>query len=539
MTSSASPGNFQSSLDQVISHILHRQQSLDTLPALPSPTSIQSTFSSLPTSLPEKGLGTSDTTSYLIEKVLPGILQAQNGPRYYGFVVGGVTPAAQLADILSTSYDENVQVNLHQQTASTAIEQRALELVLDLLDVKRSTFLGRTITTGATASNILGLACARDHLLSQSPHLPPGYSWARDGPPSSPTLPSPPIVILSIHPHFSISKAASLVGLGGGPRVIQTMPSDLEDELSFDLEKLEERLKIEKEVGRGVIICYGLGEVNTGGFGKGLDRVSELSKAYGAWLHVDGAFGGFAGMMPELSEYTKHIDKADSLTLDGHKWLNVPYDCGLFYTRHVSSLTNVFQPPSASAPAYLASNSTLASTPASNDQDIPEGTVSPADVPSPLFVNIENSRRFRALPLLASLLSLGKEGYKDIIIRNIRFARSIAQYIDQSKYYKLLNPSPSYLSSEDGETPIIPSNIVLFCPTAESPFSPSDPSFSVKLTKAINDTRKLYVSSTSWSGQGAVRMAISNYLTKEVRDLKIVLDVLEKIGKGDSVVFTE
>ncbi|WVW78763.1 hypothetical protein I302_100725 [Kwoniella bestiolae CBS 10118] len=532
MPSSAPQGDVGSSLNQVISHILHRNESLDTLPTVPSSSSIESTLSSLPTSLFEKGVGTSETTSYLIDKVLPGILQAQNGPRYYGFVTGGVTPAAQLADILSTSYDENVQVNLHQQTASTAIEQRTLELILDLLDIKRSVFMGRTITTGATASNTLGLACARDHLLAQSPHLPKGYSWARDGPPTSPTLPSPPIVILSLHPHFSISKAASLVGLGGGPKVIQTVLSDPEDELSFDLEKLEERLKVEKEVGRGVIVCYGLGEVNTGGFGRNLDKVAELSREYGAWLHVDGAFGGFAGLMPELSEYTKHMDKADSLTLDGHKWLNVPYDCGLFYTRYTSSLTNIFQPPSASAPAYLASNFTA--TPGlPESSDLPEGTVSAADVPSPLFVNIENSRRFRALPLLASLLSLGKEGYRDIVTRNILFARSVAQWISESKSYELLNPSPSYLSSSGA---IIPSNIVLFRATGDSPFPPSDPSASVKLTKAINDSRRMYVSATSWRGNGAVRMAVSDYLTEEGRDLGIVLEVLEQVGKGEEVV---
>ncbi|WWC59170.1 uncharacterized protein I303_101718 [Kwoniella dejecticola CBS 10117] len=532
--SAVKENEFQSSLDAVISHISTRQESLDEIPILPTAQSITSSISSLPISLPEKGLGTSETTDYLIKEVLPGILQAQNGPRYYGFVVGGVTPAAQLADMLATSYDENVQVNLHQQTASTAIEQRALELVLDLLDIKRSVFVGRTITTGATACNILGLACARDHLLSQSPHLPHNYSWARDGPPSAPGLPSPPLVILSLHPHFSIAKAAALVGLGSGPKIIQQIPADPEDELAFDLGELEERLKAEKEVGRGVIVVYGVGEVNTGGFGRDLDKVAQLCKRYGGWLHVDAAFGGFAGLMPELKAYTQDMDKADSLTLDGHKWLNIPYDCGLFYTRHTESLTNIFQPPSASAPAYLASNATT--TDPLSGGDSPEGTVSAGDVPSPLFVNIENSRRFRALPLLASLLSLGKEGYRDIITRNIHFARSIAKYIAESPSYDLLNPSPPHIKDHLKEA-IIPSNIVLFRPSADSPYPPSDPTSSIRLTKKINDSRRLYVSATSWRGQSAIRIAVSNYLTEEKRDSKIVLDVLERVGKGEDVAY--
>ncbi|WWC67658.1 uncharacterized protein I206_101568 [Kwoniella pini CBS 10737] len=532
--SPANQDDFQSSLDTVISHISKRQSSIDKIPILPTSDSIANSISSLPSSLPEIGLGVSATTNYLIENVLPGILQAQNGPRYYGFVVGGVTPAAQLADILATSYDENVQVNLHQQTASTAIDQRTLELVLDLLDIPRSTFMGRTITTGATASNVLGLACARDHLLSQSPHLPSNYSWARDGPPSAPGLPSPPIVILSLYPHFSISKAASLVGLGSSPKIIQQLSAHSEDELAFDLSKFENRLKAEQEIRRGVIVVYGVGEVNTGGFGRDLDKVADLCRQYGAWLHVDAAFGGFAGLMPELSPYTKDMDKADSLTLDGHKWLNVPYDCGLFYTRHTSSLTNIFQPPSASAPAYLASNATTVEQ--GIEGDLPEGTILAADVPSPLFVNIENSRRFRALPLLASLLSLGKEGYREIITKNIHFARSIAIYIDKSENYELLNSSPSHLKSSQKDS-IISSNIVLFRPSKNSPYPPSIPTSSIRLTKIINDSKQLYVSATSWRGQSAIRIAVSNYLTDEKRDLQIVLNVLEKVGKGEEVDF--
>ncbi|OCF38291.1 hypothetical protein I317_07950 [Kwoniella heveanensis CBS 569] len=148
---------FLSTLPKVIDHITSRHTDLHTLPTLATPSSISNTLSSLPRSLPEQGLGVEGTTSYLVNSILPGILQAQNGPRYYGFVVGGVTPAAQLADILSTSYDENVQVNLYQQTASVAVEQRALELVLDLLSIERKVFMGRTMTTGATSANVLGL----------------------------------------------------------------------------------------------------------------------------------------------------------------------------------------------------------------------------------------------------------------------------------------------------------------------------------------------------------------------------------------------
>lgn len=181
---------------------------------------------------------------------------------------------------------------------------------------------------------MLIIACARDHLYSISPHLPDGYSYAQDGPPCAANLPSPPVIILALHPHFSITKAAGLVGLGAGPRVVQTIPPAEDDELAFNMIALEDRLKKEKEVGRGVIVSYGLGEVNTGGFGKGLDDVARLCRSYDAWLHIDAgklieswqtltpAFGGFAAALPELQTLTKGVEMADSLTLDGKSRTN-------------------------------------------------------------------------------------------------------------------------------------------------------------------------------------------------------------------------
>ena len=94
-------------------------------------------------------------------------------------------------------------------------------------------------------------------------------------------------MLLSLHPHFSVLKAASLVGIGSGPRIVQTLNADETSELTVDLENLEGRLQQEQRIGRGVIVSYGLGEVNTGGFGTGLPEIAALCKQYGAWLHVD------------------------------------------------------------------------------------------------------------------------------------------------------------------------------------------------------------------------------------------------------------
>lgn len=148
---------FASALQTVASIVQQRYAELDILPVTPLPAFVADTIAALPARLPDQGRGLSGTTDYLIDTLLPGILQAQSGPRYFGFVTGGVTPAAHLADILSSSYDENVQVTLPGGTAATAVESRTLEMVLDLLEIPRDRYTGRTITTGATASNVLGL----------------------------------------------------------------------------------------------------------------------------------------------------------------------------------------------------------------------------------------------------------------------------------------------------------------------------------------------------------------------------------------------
>ncbi|BEI81716.1 hypothetical protein CcaverHIS002_0208760 [Cutaneotrichosporon cavernicola] len=494
--------DFNVLLAKVAAHLAERDATLDTLPVTPSAEAVHAAVAALPHVLPEAGMGTGPTLDYLLSSVIPGCLTAQNGPRYFGFVTGGVTPAAQLADILGSGYDENVQVTLGDTSAATAVEARALEMVLDLLEIPRETYAGRTVTTGATASNVLGLACAREALCRSSPHTPPNYSYAASGPP--PGMTSPPIVVLGLHPHWSIKKAAALVGLGNGPSVFHSLPADPEDELEIDLSALRGRLLAERSIGRGVIVTYGLGEVNTGGFGRGLPKVAELCRHYGAWLHVDAAFGGFAGAVPELRHLVDGMDMADSLTLDGHKWLNVPYDCGLFFTRDAHALPSFLGPSAANTPAYLAA--------------------AEAAIPSPLTVNIENSRRFRALPLFASLLSLGKDGYADIVRRNVAFARRVAAHIASHPSYELLNQSPEWLVNDEP----VPLNIVLFRGAPGSRFDPTAADAHSRLTAAINDTRRMYVSGTQWAGNGAVRLAVSNWRTGD-DDFRVVCAVLDEV----------
>ena len=222
------------------------------------------------------------------------------------------------------------------------------------------------------------------------------------------------------------------------------------------------------------------------------------------------AFGGFAALHDDFqAELCQGLQLADSLTLDGHKWLNVPYDCAVFYTKDVKTLEAVCGPGSL-VPAYLATAPTIGEY-----------------IPSPMNVGIENSQRFRSLPLYASLLCFGQQGYRKIICDNITFARKVeAWLVDHNKWYDVLTP-PSTSSSEQGNYRI--SNIVLFAPSrmcGVTAFQGKDAG--AQLIKAINATGKMYVTGTSWKGRSAVRLAVSNYLTDD-RDFDIVTEVLSSV----------
>ena len=155
--------DFMGAFEEASKHILSRKAA-PPVQLTPSANALSHAFSSLPAHLPDQGLGSLVTTNKLIHDILPGMNQYQSGPHFFGFVTGGVTPAAQIADMLLGEYDENLTLSMPNQTVSAAVESRALEMVLDLLNIPRDVYMGRTVTTGATASNVLGMGGAHFHI---------------------------------------------------------------------------------------------------------------------------------------------------------------------------------------------------------------------------------------------------------------------------------------------------------------------------------------------------------------------------------------
>ncbi|RGP65532.1 hypothetical protein FSPOR_7160 [Fusarium sporotrichioides] len=464
-------------------------------PTLPEASAIQTAEAKLPRPDSEdylQGIPQEDVVRHITQDIVPACNGQGSSSRYYGFVTGGTLPIAEWADNVVSRMDQNVQVHLPTQTIATTLEDSALEMLVSLL--KLGDWKGRTFTTGATSSNILGLACGREAILEKR-----GQSVGEVGLLAACLSAGvKELQILTSAGHSSLSKAASIVGFGRCS--VKELRLSESEPWRLDLDALEKELQ---KSGVASVIALSAGEVNTGRYAltgvEEMRRVRELADKYGAWIHVDGAFGIFARVLPEQDDYkTLHkriegIELADSITVDGHKILNVPYDCGMFFTRSPAILQSVFTNPNA---AYLSGG---AST-----------------IPSPLNIGLENSRRFRALPAYAVLLSEGRPGMAKLISNMIALSRQVAAFLRDSEHYELL--------PNDGAGLDEVFMIVLF--------RAKDPKLNENLVQKINETRQMYVSGTSWQGEKAVRVAISNWMVDVDKDFKVVTSILTHVAEG-------
>ncbi len=234
------------------------------------------------------------------------------GPRFFGFVIGGSLPVSLAANWLATAWDQNT--GLYNITPATArLEQTALRWLLDVLDLPRT--CGGAFVTGATVANFVALAAARHSVLKRV-----GWNVEADG-----LFGAPPItVVVGAEAHPTLIKSLGLLGLGRN-RVIKVPVDD------------QGRMRVDTlpSIGDNAIVCAQVGNVNTGA----CDAVADIRNHIGdAWLHVDGAFGLWARSAPSRAEHVRGVDLADSWATDAHKWLNVPYDCGLAFVRDADAL---------------------------------------------------------------------------------------------------------------------------------------------------------------------------------------------------------
>ncbi len=431
------------------------------------------THTSLPLSLTdhlsEEGVGALAALAQFNQRFEPTIV-ATTGPRYWGFVTGGSTPAAVVGDWLTSIYDQNSFATQGQGDLSARIELETIQLLLDLFGLPKD-FLGGFVT-GATLSNFTCLAVGRQWLGKQL-----GKDIAKEG--VSVQLP-----VLTATPHSSAIKSLSLLGMGSNQYTkVKVLPGNRE---AMDITDLEQQLVALN--GQACIVLSSGGTVNTVDFDDFL-AIAQLKQRYNFWWHIDAAFGGFAACSPAHKHLLAGWEAADSITVDCHKWLNVPYESAVFFVKEKHRLLQVETFQNSNAP-YLGD---------------------PLDNFSYMNFLPENSRRLKALPAWFTLVAYGKEGYRKIVEEGIEHAQQLGDFVAASRYFELLAP--------------VRLNTVCFTLAGEL----NQDKLSTFLSR-LNDTGKVFMTPTVYNGKKGIRAALVNWRTSAA-DIRLATELMTAIAE--------
>lgn len=272
-----------------------------------------------------------------------------------------------------------------------------------------------------------------------------------------------------------------MLGIGRKSIVrIETLP----DREAVDIEALENYLKENRDP---LIVVANAGTVNTVDFDE-IESIGKLKSKYNFWLHVDAAFGGFAACSEKYKHYLKGINYADSITIDAHKWLNVPYDAAMQFTTHKDLQLKVFQ----NSAAYLGD---------------------PEKSPDYFHYTPENSRRFRALPSWFTLMAYGRDGYREIVERNCEVAQSLGDLIKNSDNFRLIAP--------------VRMNVVCFTLNHATVSADDIRTF----LNSVRDDGRAFFTPTVYKGTHAIRAAASNWLTT-YEDVEIAYRALNDVHQA-------
>jgi glutamate/tyrosine decarboxylase-like PLP-dependent enzyme len=405
----------------------------------------------------------------LLAAQVPRGTTACNSPRYFGFVIGGATPVSLATDWLVSTWDQNAGIYVISPLVSV-IEEVAGEWLLDLFDLPRDAGVG--FVTGCQMANLTCLAAARHAVLRRV-----GWDVEADGLQGAPRI----NVVASAESHITIDVALRYLGLG--TNCIRRVESDAQGRMRAD--KLRELLAT---LEGPTIVCAQAGNVNTGAFDP-LRAICEACNARGAWLHIDGAFGLWARASedPNLRALADGIDLADSWATDAHKWLNVPYDCGVALVKsredHRAAMTT--------AAAYLIQT---------------QGAERDAVDWVPDF-----SRRGRGVPVYANLRTLGRAGVADLVDRLCARAKQMAEA----------------LASEPGVQVL--ADVVLNQVLVRFD---DDDEVTRRVVIGVQQDGTCWLGGTTWQGRAAMRISVSNWATTQVdaaRSVEAILRVYRQL----------
>jgi glutamate/tyrosine decarboxylase-like PLP-dependent enzyme len=429
---------------------------LETLPGRPVAArgDLASLRKALGGALPSTGADAAAVIEDLAAAAEPGLM-ASAGPRYFGFVIGGSLPAALAADWLTTAWDQNAGLYACGPAAAV-VEEVSAAWLLELFGLPPTASVG--FVTGCQMANFTGIAAGRHAVLERA-----GWNVEEDGLIGAPAV----NVVVGDEAHVTVLTALRMLGLGSR-RVIR-VAADGQGRMKPD--GLRSTLA---GLTGPTIVCAQAGNVNSGAF----DPVGEIADATherGGWVHVDGAFGLWAAASPDLQHHTRGVERADSWATDGHKWLNVPYDCGLAIVRdaaaHKTAMTG--------RAAYLIQSS-------GSERDPQDWTP-------------EFSRRARGFPVYAALKSLGRSGVADLVDRCCRLARRMADRLAAAPGVRILNEV------------VLNQVLVRF----EAPAGGDADAFTKAVIARVQREGTCWMAGSRWHDVDVMRISVSNWSTQE------------------------
>jgi glutamate/tyrosine decarboxylase-like PLP-dependent enzyme len=435
------------------------RQYLDALNArsvCPSPAAVAG-LSKLDEPLPAQSGDPADTIALLDTAVSPATM-AMAGGRFFGFVIGGALPVAVAANWLAAAWDQNAA--MYEVTPGVAhLEEVALRWLTELLELPPST--GAGFVSGATVANFTALAAARRTVLASV-----GWDVEAYG-----LFGAPPItVIAGEEAHPTLLKSLGMLGMGRN-RVLR-VPVDRQGRMRPDALP---------GFAAPAILCLQAGNVNTGAFDP-FRPLIEKARAVGAWVHIDGAFGLWAKAAPALRHLADGLEQADSWATDAHKWLNVPYDSGIAFSRDAHALRAAMSITAEYLPTESQHRNPSDFTP-------------------------ELSRRARGVEVWAALRSLGRAGLAELLERNCRQARHVAEAL-RNAGYRVLNE--------------IALNQVLV--------TFGDAERTRRVISALQQEGTCWCGATVWQGQTAMRVSVSSWATTDA-DLERSVDAILRAAR--------
>lgn len=403
--------------------------------------------------LPERAADPREVVAALAAAASPGLVATSSG-RFHGFVIGGAIPAALAADWLTATWDQNAAMYA-ASPAAAVVEEIAGAWLTQLLGLPAHVSAG--FVTGGQMANLTALAAARHHVLRRA-----GWNVETAGLAGAPQV----RVLAGAQRHDAIDRALRFLGLGSAA----ITPVEADGQGRMRPAALRDMLAGHDGP---TIVCAQAGNVNTGAADP-LAEICSLAREADAWVHVDGAFGLWAAASPALRPLLAGVELADSWATDPHKWLNVPYDSGLVFCAHPA--------------AHRAAMGIRASY-------LPAGLDGERDA---MDYNPELSRRARGFPIYAAIRALGRGGIADLVERCCALARRFAERLAAHDGVEILNDV------------VLNQVLVRF----RAPDGHHD-SHTRAVVQRVQQEGTCWMSATTWRGQAAMRISVTNWTTDE------------------------